>query len=79
MTASHARGETTPALLTDTIHDNLLGTARAHPDAEALVSRHKGLRYNYGEFLDAVDEVARGLMALGVEQGDREDPEVPDA
>ena len=41
MRASQAAGETTPALLTDTIYDNLLGTARAHPDAEGLVSRHQ--------------------------------------
>ena len=71
MTESRAAGETTPALLTDTIYDNLAATARAYPGAGALVSRHQGLRYTYGEFLAAVDEVARGLMALGVEQGDR--------
>ena len=71
MNASHAAGETTPALLDDTIYDNLVGTARAHPDAEALVSRQQGLRYSYGEFLEATGEVARGLMALGVQQGDR--------
>ena len=71
MNPSHATGETTPALLTETIYDNLARTARAHPDAEALVSCHQGQRYNYGEFLAAVDEVARGLMALGTRQGDR--------
>ena len=71
MTASHATGETSPALLTDTIYENLVNTVRAHPDAEALVSCHQGLRYAYGEFLEAVDEVARGLMALRVQQGDR--------
>ena len=31
MTESRAAGETTPALLTDTIYDNLVATARAHP------------------------------------------------
>ncbi|MYI19603.1 MAG: AMP-binding protein [Acidimicrobiia bacterium] len=71
MTASRAAGERTPALLSDTIYDNLTGTALNHPDAEALVSRHQGLRFSYGEFRQATDEVARGLMALGVQQGDR--------
>ncbi len=71
MTLSHATGETTPALLTDTIYDNLAHTVRHHPEADALVSCHQGLRYTYGEFLAAVDEVARGLMALGTQQGDR--------
>ena len=71
MSASRAAGERTPALLGDTIYDNLRATVRAHPDAEALVSRQQGLRYSYGEFLEATDEVARGLIALGVQQGDR--------
>ena len=71
MTASHAAGETSPALLSDTIYDNLAATASRHPDSDALVSCHQGLRYSYGEFLVAVDEVARGLMALGVQPGDR--------
>lgn len=71
MNASHAVGDTTPALLADTIYDNLTATAHRHPDAEALVSCHQGLRYSYAEFLSATGEVARGLMALGVQQGDR--------
>jgi len=71
MNPSHAAGETTPALLSDTINGNLTATAHAHPDAEALVSCHQGLHYSYSEFLEAVGEVARGLMALGVQQGDR--------
>ena len=71
MTASHATGETSPTLLSDTIYDNLAATASRHPDSEALVSCHQGLRYTYREFLAAVDEVARGFMALGVQPGDR--------
>ena len=71
MTASHATGETSPPLLAETIYDNLAATANRHPDSEALVSCHQGLRYSYGEFLAAVDEVARGLMALGTQPSDR--------
>ena len=71
MTASHATGETSPPLRAETIYDNLAATANRHPDSEALVSCHQGLRYSYGEFLAAVDEVARGLMALGTQPSDR--------
>ena len=71
MTLSHATGETTPALLTETIYDNLARTVGNHPDADALVSCHQGLRYTYGEFLAAVNDVARGLMVLDVQRGDR--------
>src|SRR4051812_7206816 len=40
-------------------------------DREALVSRHQALRYTYAELAEAVDRVARGLLALGLEQGER--------
>lgn len=36
-----------------------------------LISRHQGLRYPYAEFDDAVDRVARALLHLGLERGDR--------
>ena len=71
MTASIARGPCTPQLLEETIGANLARTAARHPDREALVSVHQGLRYTYRELAVAVGEVARGLLALGVEQGDR--------
>jgi len=45
--------------------------AKQYPDTEALVSVHQGIRYTYREFLEEVDTFARGLMALGVERGNR--------
>ncbi|HIJ07394.1 MAG: AMP-dependent synthetase/ligase [Methanomicrobiales archaeon 53_19] len=57
------RGETIGAMLNQ--------IAVKYPDTEALVSVHQGIRYTYREFLDEVEVVARGLMALGVERGDR--------
>jgi fatty-acyl-CoA synthase len=41
------------------------------PGNLALVSRHQHRRYTYAELNAAVDEVARGLLALGLETGDR--------
>ena len=36
-----------------------------------LVSRDQGLRYSYAELAAAVEEVARGLLAMGLEPGER--------
>ncbi|GAA5262739.1 AMP-binding protein [Methanocalculus sp. MC3] len=57
------RGETIGAMLNQ--------IAAKFPDTEALVSVHQGIRYTYREFLEEVEVVARGLMALGVERGNR--------
>ena len=71
MEASQASGATDVPLLEETIGANLERTAAAHGGRDALVSRHQGLRYSYAELDAAVDEVARGLMALGLVRGDR--------
>ncbi|HET7741096.1 MAG TPA: AMP-binding protein, partial [Mycobacterium sp.] len=46
-------------------------TAATYPDVEALVDVAQGLRYTYAELDAEIDIVARGLMGLGVEKGDR--------
>src|SRR5688572_26539504 len=71
MSLSYANGPSTQALLGETIGENLERTAAWVPDRLALVSRHQNRRYTYAEFNAAVDEVARGLLALGLEVGDR--------
>jgi fatty-acyl-CoA synthase len=71
MTLSYANGPSTQALLGETIGENLDRTVARFPDHLALVSRHQNRRYTYAEFNAAVDEVARGLLALGLEVGDR--------
>ena len=71
MTLSYANGPSTQPLLGETIGENLERTAARVPDNLALVSRHQNRRYTYAEFNAAVDEVARGLLALGFEAGDR--------
>ncbi len=69
--ASYAKGATSPALLDDTIGANLAATVARVPDQDALVSRHQGLRFTYTELDRAVDEVAAGLLGLGLQTGDR--------
>ncbi|MXW59120.1 MAG: AMP-binding protein [Acidimicrobiia bacterium] len=68
---SSASGPTDIPLLDETIPENLARTVAAYGGRDALVSAEQGLRYNYGEFADAVEDVAAGLIALNVQVGDR--------
>jgi fatty-acyl-CoA synthase len=71
MRLSYAHGASDVPLLGETVGANFERTVARVPDAEALVSRHQGLRYTYAELNERVDQVARGLVALGLEPGDR--------
>jgi len=71
MTAAIDAGPTDVPLLHETIGANLEATVARHPDREALVVPHQGIRHTYREFDAVVDRVARGLLALGIERGDR--------
>jgi fatty-acyl-CoA synthase len=64
-------GPTDVPLLEDTIGANLERAVAAEPDHDALVSCHQGLRYTYRELNDAVDRLARGMLAGGLVAGDR--------
>ncbi|MDQ6649841.1 MAG: AMP-binding protein [Actinomycetota bacterium] len=68
---SYGHGADTTALLGETIGANLERTVARFPGAEALVSCHQGLRYTYEQLNVAVDEVALGLLDLGIDKGDR--------
>jgi fatty-acyl-CoA synthase len=71
MTDSYAQGQSTPALLEETIGANLEQTVGRFGGREALVSFHQDRRYTWTELNDAVDELARGLIAAGLVKGDR--------
>ena len=71
MTPSYASGASSTPLLGETIGASLERTVSRFADAEALVSRHQGLRFTYGQLNEAVDLLARGLLAAGIEKGDR--------
>jgi fatty-acyl-CoA synthase len=68
---SYVHGASQVPLLGETIGQNLDRTAERVPDRDALVSVHQGVRFTYAQFRAAVEEVARGLLALGVEPGER--------
>lgn len=58
------------SLLNLTIGELLEEQAAAYPEHEAFVYPEKGLRKTYREFNEMTDEVAKGLMALGIEKGE---------
>jgi fatty-acyl-CoA synthase len=68
---SLARGATEPPLLDLTIGDALAATARDHAGREALVIPGEGLRWTWAELLARADDLAAGLLALGLRPGDR--------
>ena len=68
---SQARGSDAVPLLRETIGANLDRTIERFGDREALVSCAQEQRFTYAELGAAVDELARGLLAAGVQRGDR--------
>ncbi len=68
---SHDLGPTDIALLEETIGANFERTAAANPDVDALVEMSSKRRWTYAELNDEIDVVARGLMAMGIERGER--------
>ena len=49
----------------------LASVSARFPDTEAVVSVHQDIRWTYRDLLFQVNSLAKGLMALGVEKGDR--------
>lgn len=68
---SYDAGPTDPPILEETIGANFERTVAAEPDAEALVEVARQRRWTYGELNAEVDLIARGLIALGVQRGER--------
>ncbi|MBV8927762.1 MAG: AMP-binding protein [Mycobacteriaceae bacterium] len=68
---SYDAGVTSPALLDETIGDNLAATAAAHADRDALVDCATGRRWTYGEFHEATRRIATALLERGITPGDR--------
>ena len=71
LTQSYMTGEGSGQLLYETIGDCFDRVAEENPDNIALVVRHQDIRWSYREFRRQVDRLATGLIALGIEPGDR--------
>ena len=68
---SYTAGPTDAPLFVETIDANFRATVAAHPDREALVVRHQGVRWSYTELDAEIDRLARALLASGLAVGDR--------
>ncbi|HET7690165.1 MAG TPA: AMP-binding protein [Nocardioidaceae bacterium] len=68
---SYAQGETSPALLEETIGANFERTVATYGDREALVEVATGRRWSYSELNRDVDTLAIGLLRAGITKGDR--------
>jgi fatty-acyl-CoA synthase len=68
---SYASGTSGAPLLGETIGRNLERTVARFPHRDAVVECATKRRYSYHALDREVDRVARGLLALGVEKGDR--------
>ena len=68
---SYVHGACDVPLIGKTIGDLFDRVTEKIPDNEALVSCHQGLRYTYRQLQAACDLLARGLMACGIQKGER--------
>jgi fatty-acyl-CoA synthase len=71
LTQSMVTGAKEPPLLQSTISAALDRAAETWGDRDALIVRHQGIRWSYKELKRQVDAFAAGLVALGLERGDR--------
>jgi len=68
---SYDHGVSIKKLIGETIGNFFDRTVEAYRDREALVVRHQNVRWTWGELGRRVDDLAAGLMSLGLERGDR--------
>jgi len=71
LTQSYVHGASATPLIGETIGNRFDQAVERWPEREALVVRHQGIRWRYRELKQEVDEFAAGLLALGLEPGDR--------
>jgi fatty-acyl-CoA synthase len=68
---SYSHGASLTPLLGETIGENLRRTVERAGERDALIVRSQGYRATYRQLWDATTEVALGLLAFGVQKGDR--------
>lgn len=71
LTQSYVHGASHTVLIGDSIGVHFDKAVMRWPHAEALVVHHQNIRWTYSELQRQVDAVAAGLLALGLEAGDR--------
>jgi fatty-acyl-CoA synthase len=68
---SYDHGVSHKKLIGETIGNFFDRTVEKFEAREALVVRHQNVRWSWGELARRVDDLAAGLMTLGLERGDR--------
>ena len=68
---AYVRGSTDVPLSESTVGQFLRETAGRFPDQQAVVFREQLVRWTWSEFDDHVDQLAAGLLSLGIGKGDR--------
>jgi fatty-acyl-CoA synthase len=67
---AYSKGTLGP-LLETTIGQHLEQVVANDPNQLALVMPHQNIRWSYAQFNQRIDELAAGLLAVGIEPGDR--------
>ncbi|KRQ28851.1 AMP-binding protein [Mycobacteroides sp. H001] len=68
---SYEAGPPTSPIIEETIGENFERIAGTYPDVDALVDVAGGRTWTYRELDADINRVARGLMSLGIDAGDR--------
>ncbi|WP_257326085.1 AMP-binding protein [Pseudoalteromonas rhizosphaerae] len=68
---SYYKGAQSPALINKTIGDYFDYIVDNNPDHPAIVLHHQNIRLSYKEYQQQINQLAMGLLALGVKPGDR--------
>src|SRR5215813_9834839 len=68
---SYVHGASATPLIGDTIGVHFDRIAERFGERDALIVRHQEIRWTYRELKERVDAFAAGLIALGLERGDR--------
>lgn len=68
---SYSSGTSTHALLGETIGENLQRIVAKFPNKDALISVEQDIRYTYSQFYHQTEIIAKSLLAIGIQSGDR--------
>ncbi len=71
LTQSYSCGTSSQPIIYETIGNYFERVAAQHADTEALVVCQQNVRWSYAEFNKRIDDLAAGLLKLGINTGDR--------
>jgi fatty-acyl-CoA synthase len=57
-------------MISKTLGDFIELNAAKYPDRDAIIYADRGLRFTHREFNERIDQLAKGLLAIGIKKGD---------